>query len=435
MIDELDVRCNFYKSHCLIQRKESDQVLGIGRLHKNLYILESTVENHFCNFFNSKYMTIDKWHVFLGHPSLSILQHVKGLSRQSTRDLLEYIQNCEICVKAKHYKDPYPILNQRSNEIFELIHTDVWGPYSCESVRNTKFVLTIVEDHRRMVWTFLLSSKDQVCSTLKNFILMVNTQFGKKVKKLRSDNGTKFVNIHVREMLNSFGIFHQRSCIRCPQQNGVVERRYKNLLSTSRALMFQSTLPEKFWPYSVLTATWMINRLPSRVLDWNSPYKLLYGVEQDLSVLRPFGFLDFAMNTHPSRGKFDSRSRKCVFLGYDANHKVYLLFDLDLSKLLISRDVKFDTSCYPFSVTPPSLGIQESPTSFSPPQNNITTTYTDQHTQHPIVNFLTLIRSLIFQLIITGNLMKRMTFLLTLTKKRMLGVLIWISQFFQTKIL
>lgn len=73
---------------------------------------------------------------------------------------------------------------------FELIHTDVWGPYSSESVCNTKFVLIVVEDHNRIVWTFLMSSKEQVCSILKNYILMITTQFGRTVQKLRSDNGT-----------------------------------------------------------------------------------------------------------------------------------------------------------------------------------------------------------------------------------------------------
>lgn len=113
--------------------------------------------------------------------------------------------------------------------------------------------------------------------------------------------------------------------------------------------MFQSSLPRKFWPYSILTDTWMINRLPSRVLDWDSPYKILYGTEPDLSVLRPFGCLAFAANTAPSRDKFDSRSTKCIFLGFDAHHKGYLLFDLENSKLLVSRDVKFDPNTYPFS--------------------------------------------------------------------------------------
>lgn len=113
--------------------------------------------------------------------------------------------------------------------------------------------------------------------------------------------------------------------------------------------MFQSSLPKKFWPYSLLTTTWMINRLPSRVLDWKSPYEILFGVAPDLSILRPFGCLVYAVNVTPHRGKFVSRSNKCIFLGYDPAYKGYLLYDLHSHKVYSSRDVKFFPDTYHFS--------------------------------------------------------------------------------------
>lgn len=100
---------------------------------------------------------------------------------------------------------------------------------------------------------------------------MVHTQFGKVNKAFRIDNGSEFVNQKFKCMLSNFGILHQRSCVYTPQQNGVVERRHRTLLNTARALMFQSTLPIQFWPYSILNATWMINRLLDRTLDWKAP--------------------------------------------------------------------------------------------------------------------------------------------------------------------
>lgn len=41
-----------------------------------------------------------------------------------------------------------------------------------------------------------------------------------------------------------------------------------------------------------MTATWMINRLPSRVIDWKTPYEVLFGTPPDMSILRPFGYLE-----------------------------------------------------------------------------------------------------------------------------------------------
>lgn len=110
-------------------------------------MMETVVENHCCNMFDLKGMTIQKWHVFLGHPSITTLKHMKMFSGQFTDEIIEAIRNCEVCLKAKQPRESFPILNERSDELFELIHVDIWGSYEEESVSNSKYMLTIVEDH------------------------------------------------------------------------------------------------------------------------------------------------------------------------------------------------------------------------------------------------------------------------------------------------
>lgn len=95
-----------------------------------------------------------------------------------------------------------------------------------ENIRNSKYVLTIVDGHSKVMWTYFLSSNDQDCSILKIYFRIVQTQFGKDVKKLMSDNGSYFVNNHVKELLNNLGILHQRSCVYTPRRNDIVERRH-----------------------------------------------------------------------------------------------------------------------------------------------------------------------------------------------------------------
>lgn len=83
-----------------------------------------------------------------------------------------------------------------------------------------------------------MSSKDQVCGVLKTYFKMVQTQFGKNVRKLRTYNGSEFINRQVQNLLADCGIIHQRTCVYTPQQNGIIERRHKMLLNSARALMF-----------------------------------------------------------------------------------------------------------------------------------------------------------------------------------------------------
>lgn len=192
---------------------------------------------------------------------------------------------------------------------------------------------------------------------------MINTHFEKKIHYFRSDHGSEFLNKKLAQLFTDNGILHQLSCVYTPQQNGIVERRHRMLLNTARALMFQSGLHLKFWPYSILTATWLINRTPSEVLAWATPFEVLFGSAVDYGTLKPFGCLAFAANISPTRGKFDARSHKCVFLGYDSCHKGFILFDLDTEHILISRDVKFIPHIFPFLSSSPQI-IDEPTLSF-----------------------------------------------------------------------
>lgn len=75
---------------------------------------------------------------------------------------------------------------------------------------------------------------------------MIHNQFDITVKKIRTDNGTKFVNSQCTRFFDSLGIIHQLTYPYTPQQNGRVEIKHKHLLQITRALMFQAALPHKF---------------------------------------------------------------------------------------------------------------------------------------------------------------------------------------------
>lgn len=98
---------------------------------------------------------------------------------------------------------------------FALIHCDVWGPYRTLSSCGASYFLTIVDDYSRAVWTYLMIKKLEVASLLKNFCAMSERQFGKPVKTIQSDNGTKFMVLS--SYLQEHGIPHQTSCVDTPR--------------------------------------------------------------------------------------------------------------------------------------------------------------------------------------------------------------------------
>ena len=123
-----------------------------------------------------------------------------------------------------------------STQVFQLLHIDVWGPFNTATYDGNRFFVTIVDDCTRMLWLFLIKLKSYVCVVLQNFFCLVQTQFHSKVQVIRTDNGSEFVNAKCNKLFTSLGIVHQRTCIHTPQQNGIAERKHKQILEVARAI-------------------------------------------------------------------------------------------------------------------------------------------------------------------------------------------------------
>ena len=97
-----------------------------------------------------------------------------------------------------------------------------------------------------------------------------------------------------------------------------------------------------------MTATYIINRLPSKVLKHKTPYEVLFGKTPSCHHLRIFGCLVYAKDNKKGEDKFGERGRRCIFVGYPYSQKGYRVFDLETRKIFTSRDVKFVENILPF---------------------------------------------------------------------------------------
>ena len=169
-----------------------------------------------------------------------------------------------------------------------------------------------------------MKDKFEVSSNFKNFNNMVQTQFATKIPVLRTDNAKDYFNSTLGEYLSNHSIIHQNSYPYTPQQNGIVEWKNRHLLEIARSIMFTSHLPKYFWEDAILTATYLINHMSSRVLNFQSSLSVLqnrypYCHLVSKIPLRVFGCSTFVHNLSPHRSKFDPKSIKCIFLEYSPN--------------------------------------------------------------------------------------------------------------------
>ncbi|CAN1170240.1 Retrovirus-related Pol polyprotein from transposon TNT 1-94 [Linum perenne] len=328
----------------------SGKMIGKARLRDGLYYLDMvrdpTDEKQLglaCRNSNPVTEEIMLLHSRLGHPNFHYLKQLFPSLFLNVR-LSEF--QCEACVFAKTHRNKYPARSYSPSHPFYLIHSDVWGPSKIPTLHGNRWFVSFIDDHTRLGWVYLLKHKSDVKNAFCEFYTMISTQFQTGISILRFDNGTEYFNTQLGSFLKDKGIVHQSSCRSTPQQNGIAERRNRHLLEVTRALMFSANLPKYLWGEALLTAAYLINRVPSKPLQFQTPLQCLsktfpHNRLQNNLPLKVFGSVCYVLTPSQFQSKLDPKSKKCVFIGYASNQKGYKYFDPLTQKTQVSKDVSF----------------------------------------------------------------------------------------------
>jgi transposase InsO family protein len=301
------------------------------------------------------------WHSRLGHPSASTVNDILNKHHLPFTGSLSNKEVCEPCHLAKSKQLPFPSSTRVSTAPLQLIHTDVWCS-PVVSLSGFRYYVIFIDDFSRYSWLYPLSQKSDVFTSFMKFKSLVENQFSTQIKQLQSDGGGEFLSKQFTSLLETNGIFHRISCPYTAQQNGLAERKHRHVVEMGLSLLAQSGLPQSFWVESFLTATFLINRLPTPLLNHCSPYFMLFQQIPDYSLLRSFGCLCFPLLRPYASHKLMFRSKRCIFLGYGMNYKGYRCLDPISNKVFITRHVVFDESTFPAKIPAPN----HSPATSSP---------------------------------------------------------------------
>nr|GEX67145.1 hypothetical protein [Tanacetum cinerariifolium] len=182
------------------------------------------------------------WHRRLSHLNFGAITYLarQGLVRGLPKLKFEKDHLCSACAMGKSTKKIHkPKSKDTNQEQLYLLHMDLCGPMRVKSVNGKKYIIVRLKV---------------------------------PVRRIRTDNGTEFVNQTLRDYYEEVGISHETSVAHSPQQNGVVERQ------------------------AVATTCFTQNCSIIHLRHGKTPYELLHSKLPDLSFLHVFGALCYPTN-------------------------------------------------------------------------------------------------------------------------------------------
>jgi hypothetical protein len=151
------------------------------------------------------------WHERFGHLNFRYMQQL------SNKRLVDGLPNIhfskgiyEGCFLGKHPQEKFDKgKTQKYSYPLDLIHSDLMGPFPHPSISKARFVIIFIDDFSRFTWICFLGQKSEVFEHLKDFKALVETQSGKKIKFLQTDNGGDYVNHEIQNICHEAEIHLQ----------------------------------------------------------------------------------------------------------------------------------------------------------------------------------------------------------------------------------
>ena len=169
---------------------------------------------------------------------------------------------CSACQAGKQVANTHPCKAYMStSRVLELLHMDLFGSTTYASLGGNLYCLVIVDDYSRFTWVFFLHGKTEVAAYFKKFAKRAQNEFEVKLKKIRSDNGKEFDNTNIKAYYDEVVIKHDVSTIYTPQQNSIVKRKNRTLITLAGTMLDAYNTPESLWAEAIITAWYASNHL------------------------------------------------------------------------------------------------------------------------------------------------------------------------------
>jgi len=127
---------------------------------------------------------------------------IEGLPSKLESEFLK----CGTCIQNKMHNLKFENQRERANDLLDIIHTDLNGPHNTTENNGEKYFLTFIDDYSKVARMYTIKSKTEVYECFIEFINTVKNITGKKIKKVRCNNGKKYINKDISKLAREKGI-------------------------------------------------------------------------------------------------------------------------------------------------------------------------------------------------------------------------------------
>lgn len=358
-MDTAGLRTVFANGKCTITDRQTREVIATATMRDRLYHLdvadESTPDR---SHLAQTPSDLELWHHrlnHLGYESLRTLVRRKMVTGLKIADLNAATECCPSCLAGKMHRLPFPKDATRATQIMDLVHSDVWGDASVDSLGGSRYYVSFTDDYSRYTYVFTLKRKSDAFDAFKRWLALAENQTGRKLKAIRTDNGGEYVSNEWDKYLSERGIRRQLTAPYTSPQNGVAERLNRTIMERVRACLAAASLPFSLWAEAVAAVVYTKNMCPTVALKSKTPYEVWFGKKPDISHLRIFGSTCYVhVPSAIQTSKLHPRATKAIFVGYPDESKAWRVYIPGQRKITRSRDVYFDERL----PTPPATNPQ-----------------------------------------------------------------------------
>ena len=330
--------------------------VGKGYLAEGLFKLNVLVTNTINNNKNTYAYIVDSFvlgHARLGHINNKSIYRMVNLNLLSKFDVNMH-NKCEVCIESNFARQSFKSVQERSNELLSMIHSDLYDFKTIPSRGGKNYFITFIDDCNKYCYVYLLHNKDEALNMFKIYKAEVENQLEKKIKIIRFDRGGEYESAAFSDFCTQHGIVHQTTAPYTPQQNGVAERKNRTLKDMINSMLNNSGLPHNLWGEALLTANFILNRIPFKNSN-KSPYDLWKGRIPSYKIIKVWGCLAKVLIPLSKRTKLGPKTIDYVFIGFanaSASYRFLVykseVHDIHVNTILESIDVEFFEDVFPY---------------------------------------------------------------------------------------